>query len=251
MEKHRMERGNWSRRGFLACVLGGLGAAGIPLWFARETIANALGISDAAPGGANEPHRHGRDRHRHQSHPARVAGCRDSAGARGIAIMRKAMHETGVQMIAVCDVDRLNAAFAKDQVQTSRHGGTGNCLVFDDFRRLLDNRDITAVTVGTPDHWHALIAIAAMRAGKDVYCEKPLTLTVDEGQRVGPRRPRNGPHLAGRHAASASEFDGRFRLAAELVRNGRIGGVERITALVGGNMTGGPFQAQPVPAELD
>ena len=80
-------------------------------------------------------------------------------------------------MVAVCDVNRRFAeAFA------SRYDG--KCTIYGDYRKLLERKDIGAVTIGTPDHWHTAIAIAAMKAGKDVYCEKPLTLTIDEGKRI-------------------------------------------------------------------
>ncbi len=244
-----MERGNWSRRGFLACLGGGLLAAGIPLWFARETIADVLRIS--------------RRRRRGSSNDRIVMGAIGTGtnrtrprantqihGSRGVAIMHKAMLESGVRMVAVCDVDRVHAEFAQQQVKRDRVGGTRDCQIHHDFRRLLDDPGIQAVTIGTPDHWHALIAIAAMRAGKDVYCEKPMTLTIEEGQRVARVAQETG-RIFQAGTQQRTEFEGRFCLAAELVRNGRIGHVQRVTTLVGANPTGGPFQAQPVPTELD
>jgi predicted dehydrogenase len=114
----------------------------------------------------------------------------------------------------------------------------------------LARRDITAVTIATPDHWHALIAIAAMRAGKDVYCEKPLTLTVDEGKAmVRVARETNRRLQTG--SQQRTEFNGRFRLACELIRNNRIGRVQSIECRVGRNEPGGPFQTSQVPAGLD
>jgi predicted dehydrogenase len=165
-------------------------------------------------------------------------------GERGHAIMVNAMNENGVQMIAVCDVDRPNAEFAQNSVRTATRGGSRDCTVFEDYRRLLENRDIAAVTIGTPDHWHAQIAIAAMRAGKDVYCEKPMTLTIEEGKAVA-RVARDTRKVFQVGTQQRTEYGGRFRLAAELVRNGRIGRVSRITTLIGTNPTGGPFQVTP------
>src|SRR5688572_13643692 len=80
---------------------------------------------------------------------------------------------------AVCDVDRSVLAAAKEQVEKK----TGHsCLAFTDYRALLDSKEIDAVVISTPDHWHALQTVDACRAGKDVYCEKPLTLTIAEGR---------------------------------------------------------------------
>src|SRR5262245_16789131 len=79
------------------------------------------------------------------------------------------------EKVACADVDRTHAeAFA----------GGGPCVVYDDYRRVLDRKDIDLVTIGTPDHWHAKILIDAVNAGKDVYCEKPMTLTIDEGKKI-------------------------------------------------------------------
>ena len=104
--------------------------------------------------------------------------------------------------------------------------------------------------VVTPDHWHTLISAAAMRAGKDVYCEKPLTLTVNEGKhlvRVGQMTNK----ILQTGSQQRSEYGGRFRLAAELVRNGRIGTVETIETRIGTNPVGGPFEVRDVPESLN
>ena len=176
-----MNRGNLSRRGFLANTLGGLVAAGVPLWFAKESVIDAQ-EKDAkkTPAGANDrivmaaigtgtnrtapgqrrPPRRTRRRHHAERHAPRTA-CRSSPSAMSIAPMPSS---------------------PQNLVRTATRGGSRDCAIFRDFRELLEDRDINAVTIGTPDHWHALIAIAAMRAGKDVYCEKPMTLTIEEGK---------------------------------------------------------------------
>ncbi len=164
--------------------------------------------------------------------------------------MQNAMAENGVQMVAVCDVDRPNAEFAQGLVRNAQRGGSRDCAIYSDYRRLLENRDINAVTIGVPDHWHALVAIAAMRAGKDVYCEKPMTLTIEEGKAVA-RVARETNKIFQVGTQQRTEYAGRFRLAAELVRNGRIGRVHRVTTLIGANPVGGPFQVRPVADGLD
>jgi myo-inositol 2-dehydrogenase / D-chiro-inositol 1-dehydrogenase len=244
-----MNRGNMSRRGFLAKSLGALTAAGLPIWFAEELIVDAQEKQGKkTAGGANErivmgAIGTGTNRTR------RAAGT-PIRGERGVHIMQNAMNEAGVQFVAVCDVDRPNAEFAQNLVRTATRGGSRDCGLHSDFRRLLEDRNINAVTIGTPDHWHALVAIAAMRAGKDVYCEKPMTLTIEESKLVA-RVARETRKIFQVGTQQRTEYGGRFRLAAELVRNGRIGRVNRVTTLIGGNPVGGPFQVRPVPEGLD
>src|SRR5690606_29232652 len=80
-------------------------------------------------------------------------------------------------VVAVCDVDRDRAERARERV-----GGKAD--IEEDYRKVLERKDVDAVVIGTPDHWHSKISIEAMQAGKDVYCEKPLTLTIDEGKKI-------------------------------------------------------------------
>lgn len=243
-----MNRGNLSRRGFLAKSLGAMTAAGLPLWFANEMLVDAQEKEGKkVAGGANErivmgAIGTGTNRTRR--------GTRPLAGERGVGIMQNAMNEAGVQMVAVCDVDRPNAEFAQNLVRNATRGGSRECGLHADFRRLLEDRNINAVTIGTPDHWHALVAVAAMRAGKDVYCEKPMTLTIEESKLVA-RVARETRKVFQVGTQQRTEYAGRFRLAAELVRNNRIGRVHRITTLIGTNPVGGPFQVTQPPEGLD
>jgi predicted dehydrogenase len=103
-------------------------------------------------------------------------------------------------------------------------------LVFSDFRALLDRKDIDAVVISTPDHWHSIIAIQAMEAGKDIYCEKPLTLFIEEGRRMVSVARQYGAVV---QVGSQQRSDWRFRQAVSLVRNNRIGRLTRITAHLG------------------
>ena len=241
-----LERGNLSRRGFMNRSLGGMLAAGLPVWYANEMLAHAqeqpaarrIGPNDritmAAIGtGTNRTRRTG-------NAPLR--------GERGHHIMQDAMRQTGVQMVAVADVDRPNAEFSQNYIRNATQGGSRDARVYSDFRQLLEDRNIDAVTIGTPDHWHAFVAIAAMRAGKDVYCEKPMTLTLAEGKAMVEAARQTGKVV---QTGSQQRSDARFRLACELVRNGRIGAVRKITTMIGDNPQGGPFAAAPVPEGLD
>lgn len=236
-------QGNLSRRGFLAKSLAGLTAgAGLPVWFAQESLNAAQEAKSQQKTNVSPNDRvvmgaigTGTNYTRRGNNPLR--------GERGIAIMQNAMRDPGVQMVAVCDVDRHNRGFAANLV--------GNdCRQYEDFRELLANRDIQAVTIGTPDHWHAAIAIAALRAGKDVYCEKPLTLFLDEGKALVRTVGQTG-RLLQTGNQQRSEYNGRFRLACELVRNGRIGRPQRIETIVGTNPQGGPFRVTNPPEGLN
>lgn len=158
-----------------------------------------------------------------------------------------------VQVVAVCDVDterREAARNAVDQRYASDRGsGTyRGCAAYNDFRELLARDDIDAVLIATPDHWHALIAIAAAAAGKDIYCEKPLSLTIAEGRAMVNAVRRYGRVF---QTGSQQRSDGNFRLACELVRSGRIGKVQTVHVAVGGPSGECHLPAEPVPPGLD
>jgi predicted dehydrogenase len=143
-----------------------------------------------------------------------------------------------VQVVAVCDVHRVRREDAVERVHrayaTQRRAGTySGCAAFVDFRELLARRDIDAVVISTPDHWHAIPAILAARARKDVYCEKPLSLTIAEGRAmVTATRDNNIVFQTG--SQQRTEYGGNFRRAVEYVRSGRIGPVRTIRIGVGG-----------------
>ncbi len=123
--------------------------------------------------------------------------------------------------VAVCDVDKGHLAAAADRVTKAGKAP----LATGDFRHVLDSKDVDAVIVSTPDHWHAAITIAACQAGKDVYCEKPLTLFVAEGRAmVNAARANKRVVQTGSMQRSAKEF----RQACELVRNGAVGKLHTI-----------------------
>jgi predicted dehydrogenase len=149
-------------------------------------------------------------------------------------------------VVAVCDVDSTRLATAKKLVETT---GGKSCDAFGDFRRMLDRKDIDAVVVTTPDHWHALPTVLACQAGKDVYCEKPLSLTVAEGQVMVAAARKYGRIV---QTGSQQRSDAKFRLACELVRSGALGKLKSVkVGLPGVNFKGPAVPDSAPPAELD
>ncbi len=146
---------------------------------------------------------------------------------------------------AVCDVDSKRAAAAAKKIQDA--GRTP--LVFGDYRELLERKDIDAVLISTPDHWHALTTIHACEAGKDVYCEKPLSLTIVEGRKmVEAARKHNRVVQTGSQQRSSKEF----RQACELVRNGALGKISQVlVGIPNANFKGPPVPDSDPPAELN
>jgi predicted dehydrogenase len=142
------------------------------------------------------------------------------------------------QVVAVCDVHRVRREDAIERVHRAyaaeRKAGTyRGCAAYVDFRELLARRDIDAVVIATPDHWHHIPAVLAARAGKDIYCEKPLSLTIAESRAmVQAARDNNIVFQTG--SQQRTEFGGRFRQAVEYVRAGRIGRVRTVRIGVGG-----------------
>ncbi len=180
-----------------------------------------------------------------------VIGCR----YQGSVIAAKA--KAHGRVIALADVDRevreLTAIDSKVAAQVRLtpaeiYADVAAADRHQDYRRLLDDKRIDVILIGTPDHWHSRMLIDAVKAGKDVYCEKPLTLTIDEGKEI-----RKAVQASGRivQVGSWQRSDHRFRTAVEMVRAGRIGKLEKVDVVLGKNQVGGPFAKQPVPSGLD
>jgi predicted dehydrogenase len=174
-------------------------------------------------------------------------------GRMGLGDMRTIMAFDQARLVAVCDVDSNRVAYAKQIVEEhyakrSRSGSYKGCAEYGDFRSLIGRTDIDAVLICTPDHWHALPAIAAAKAGKDIFIEKPLTLTIPEGRVLSDTVRRYGRVLL---VGSQQRSDLRFRFACELVRNERIGKLH--TVKVGLPIDPGtvPQPPMPVPENLD
>ncbi len=231
-----MPRGTLSRRGFLGASIAALTvSAGLPLWYAREVINKNR--ENAARAKA------AKGRKIYVEPSERIGLGAIGVGGQGSRLMTETVQKRpGVELIAACDVDAvcLEEALLKSGIE--------GVARYNDFRELLARRDIDAVTVATPDHWHTLIASAAMRAGKDVYCEKPMTLTIDEGKYLSRVASETGRVI---QVGTQQRSDPRFRLACELVRNGRIGKVQRVETRVGSNPKHKTFEPSEVPSGLD
>jgi predicted dehydrogenase len=161
-------------------------------------------------------------------------------GGRGMAIANQAAKYGNI--VAVCDADLNHANKAR-----VAFGGTAD--VYQDYRKALEHRGVDVVVNATPDHWHTAINIAACQAGKDVYTEKPLTLTIDEGKRLCDVVAKTRRIVqVGTQQRSVRQF----QTAVELVRNGRIGELQQVWVVLPFFSTqGGPFATQPVPKSLD
>lgn len=121
---------------------------------------------------------------------------------------------------------------------------------YKDYRKVLDRKDIDAVMIATPDHWHTKVAVEAMRAGKDVYCEKPLTLTIDEGKLIEKVVKETG-RVFQVGTMQRTESDQRFLQAVALIRNGRIGTLKKVTCGINGMESSPVIPEAPVPEGLD
>ena len=150
------------------------------------------------------------------------------------------------QVVAVCDVRGLQAQKVCRSVDEK--SGTKGCVATQDFRELFARPDIDAITITAPENWHALMSIQAMQAGKDVYCEKALSLTVAEGRAVCETVRRTGRIL---QAGTQQRSDRRFRFACELARNGYLGKLHTVTAAVPSGRRMLRLPPAPVPADLN
>lgn len=231
-----------SRRRFLRKAAAGAAAAALPA------------IVPASARGANAPSN-------------RITVGQIGCGHQSTRIVPAFLAHDDVQMLAVCDVNRrgdgyyhpgqvLGRETAKQWVEEhyakkAAAGQFKGCQAYADFRQLLQRSDIDAVSIVVPDNWHALVAIAAAQAGKDIYCEKPLALTIYEGQlMVKAVRKHQRIFQTGAQFRSSPAV----RRACELVRNGRLGEIRRVHTTVDPNSFPSPgpgWQPMPVPDGFD
>jgi predicted dehydrogenase len=213
-----------SRRSFLTKCTVAAAATGLPLWFIQRDAAFA---ADAATNAPILPGPNGRP-------GVALIGC----GGQGTY---DATNASGYgDILALCDVNQkhLDAAaehFTKDGKVPDKYA---------DFRKVMERDDIHIIVQATPDHWHTLVNLAAAKAKKDVYGEKPLTLTIDEGKHVVKAVRENKIVF---QTGTQQRSSRNFRLACELVRNGRIGKLQEVDVWVPGGLREGPFKTGQVP----
>lgn len=217
-----------NRRQFLQTSAAAAGSMALPLWWRKahgqESANDRLTLGAIGTG----------------VYTNRYTGDGDHPG-RGMTIALQAA-SLG-DMVAVADVNLPHARFFQDRLGTELE-------IHQDYRKLLDRQDIDAVTIGTPDHWHVKIAIDALRAGKHVYCEKPLSLTVDEGRQLIKVVEETGKTFQV-GTQQRSEFNRDFLKAVAIARSGRLGDKLHALVSVGTGEQGGPFENTDPPAELD
>ena len=233
------DQGNLSRRGFMNRSLAGLTAAGLPLWYAREVHGSEMAARAAA--------------RRADKLNVGFIGI-GSPDSRARALYGEFRRTNAMNCVALCDLDARHLEVANKMATGHQYSPK----LHKDFRQLLAQSDVDTVVVATPDHWHAIVAIAALKAGKNVYCEKPLTLTVEEAVAMQKAVKETGKTLqtgSQQRTEMTTKFGretvSRFRLAAEVVRAGRIGKVKKIECRIGGNPMSGPIPAVDPPKELN
>jgi predicted dehydrogenase len=218
-----------SRRDFLKTSTAAAAASTVPFWFATG--------SDRAPAFDTPNERP-------------VLGCIGTGsrweGDDGPRALRYS------DCVAICDVDSEHAGKASEIVKSKQpaKGKNRKLDVYGDYRRVLDRKDINAVLIVTPDHWHTKIAIEAMKAGKDVYCEKPLTLTIDEGKQII-KALEETKRVFQVGTQQRSEMRLNFLKAIAMVQDGRIGQVKRAICDIGVAPTSGTCRKVAVPPSLN
>ena len=198
----------------------------------------------------------------------RVTVAMIGTGNQGFNDLNSFLRDERVQIVAVCDVNRESKGYwegkvggreparqlVEDYYAKHRRDGTfKGCTTSGDFREILGRKDIDAVEICTPDHWHAIMVEQACKAGKDIYCQKPLSLTIAEGRAMSSAVSRS--HVVFQ-TGSQQRSDAKFRRACELVRNGRIGDLKKVrVGMPGGRTdyakTGDHKKPEPVPEGFD
>jgi predicted dehydrogenase len=209
------------RRGFLKCAAG---AAGFPYVVASSVLGKdgAVAPSDKIVVGAI------------------------GVGPQGTGVMRNFLGQRDARVVAVCDV-KSNVLADRKQLVDQHYGDTG-CATYGDFRELLARKDIDTVLIATCDHWHVLCALAAAKAKKDMYVEKPLGVSLAEDQALRAACKRYDVRF---QFGTQQRSSAQFLQACELVRNGKIGELKTINVWSPPSNQGGSAEVVPVPEWLD
>jgi len=174
-----------------------------------------------------------------------VVGC-IGVGSQGSGVMQNFLNQQVAQVAAVCDVKSDRREAARRRVDTQYN--TSGCKEYHDFRELLARDDIDAVMIASTDHWHVLLALAAARAGKDIYLEKPMGLSLVEDQTLRAACHERGTVF---QFGTQQRSDRKFRQACELAVNGRLGKVRTINVMSPSSVAGGSMKPAPIPEWLD
>jgi predicted dehydrogenase len=167
-------------------------------------------------------------------------------GGQGTHNLKSFLTFEDVQVRAVCDVDANRRRAAQNLVDSAY--GNKDCAACNDFREILARDDIDTVLIATPDHWHAILAIEAAKAGKDIYCEKPISLTVAEGRAVAETMKRYGTvYQSGTQRRSIASF----RFGVDIARSGLLGRLQTLHCYYHNSPTCPPQKAEPVPEGFD
>lgn len=225
MNKQNTTRRDFMKTGTLAAAAG----ATMPYWFSTK-----MTLAEAAAKSPNE----------------RMTVGSIGTGSRWNAVGPAAYRFA--DCLAVADVDANHAEAGKKKVQDihKKAGRPTEVDVYEDYQKILERKDIDLVTIVTPDHWHSKIAIEAMQAGKDVYCEKPLTLTIHEGKQII-KVLNDTKRVFQVGTQQRTEMGQRFLKAIALIREGRIGDVKKVTCDIGGSSDSGEIPVADVPKGLN
>jgi len=232
-----------SRRSFMRRMSALAATTGVPLWFIEREMANAQDAKEV------------------KSPNERPRMALIGAGGQGTGDARNSLRFA--DLVAICDVDDAHSAKRAEQL-TGKNGGR-KPATYSDFRKMIDKEKIDVIVNGTPDHWHTLVNMYAAKAKMDIYSEKPLTLTIDEGKHMVKVVRDNGVVL---QTGTQQRSSARFRMACEMVRNGRIGKLKEVNVylpaglrdgagfqgrkpLIEGRDSSVPFKPMPAPGTLN
>ena len=167
-------------------------------------------------------------------------------GGQGMHNLRSFLTCDDLRILAVCDVDTNHRTRAKNTVDLAY--GNKDCAAYNDFREIIVRDDLDAVLIATPDHWHAILSIEAAKAGKDIYCEKPISLTIAEGRAVADTVKRFGTVY---QSGTQRRSNACFRFGVEVAQSGMLGRLKTLHCYYHNGPTCPPQKPEPVPEGFD